>query len=76
MFIDEVVEKYNELNKDSDREIVGCKHCGNYSMWGGYEDDPTMWSCEECGETFCDRCAPVDNENDDRILCLDCRGES
>ena len=73
MTISEIVKLYNDKNNNTDKEIVSCKFCETHSMWGGYEDDPTMWSCEECGSVFCDNCCEVDNENDERILCGDCK---
>lgn len=73
MTINEIVKLYNDKNNNADEEIVTCKHCGIHSMWGGYEDDPTMWSCEECGDIFCDKCSKVDNENDERVLCRVCK---
>ena len=38
-------------------QITYCEICENFSLRGGYEDDPTIWGCEgECGMTFCEQC--------------------
>lgn len=62
----------DKLYADEAVEIVKCKYCGKTSAWEG-AFGATPWECEECGEIFCDDCCQIDNENDDRILCLDCR---
>jgi len=67
-----VIDRLNE-KVGGDFEIVQCSGCQKYSMWGGFDGDATSWSCEECGVTFCDDCAHVDNENDERVLCGSCR---
>jgi hypothetical protein len=71
--IESIVKSWNLENKDSNKEIVECKHCNKYSFWGGYEDDPTMWSCEKCGDIFCGNCVRVPNsEEQGDILCKEC----
>jgi len=74
-FISKLVDMMNDrvlAAKVSGDEIIRCHNCGEYSLWGGFEDQPSFWSCEGCGRTFCDKCHHVDNENDEQVLCGDC----
>jgi hypothetical protein len=52
--------------------IEWCKYCGRFSLWDGYEDHPTYWCCEKCGESFCDDYIHISIE-DEKVLCGDCR---
>ncbi len=70
---EEIVFLLNQRKADGDHEIVKCHFCYKHSLWGGYEDTPTFWECEECGNIFCDSCRPIDNEEDKRVLCGSCR---
>jgi len=74
-FISKLVNMMNNrvlAVKVNGNEIVCCHNCGEYSLWGGFEDQPSFWSCEDCGRTFCDNCHHIDNENDEQVLCGDC----
>lgn len=54
--------------------LYTCDICGDTSTWEGVTDKgATLWSCEKCGKIFCDSCVQIDNENDDEILCNECR---
>jgi len=76
IFFDEVIMCLNGCSTDSDNEIVRCKFCGSYSLWGGYDGDPTYWECEECNDIFCGDCCKVNNETDKFILCKDCKSKN
>lgn len=65
--IGESVKLYNESNNNSDKEILQCKYCKEYSQWG----DGIAWECESCGDIFCNNCEDIDIEND--ILCTQCK---
>jgi phage terminase large subunit GpA-like protein len=63
-------------------EICTCKFCNTEIEWGGADDQRgAIWSCEECGELFCQACFDerhghgglhrMANE-DEAILCPDC----
>lgn len=72
IFADEIIMYLNDTLVDIGIEIIRCKFCGLYSLWEGYEDHPTFWSCEDCGDCFCDNCCHIDNENEEVVLCKDC----
>ena len=72
-FKEEIILSLNKKSLNTDKVIVKCKFCGSYSLWGGMESKPTYWECEKCGDMFCGDCCHVDNENDDNILCCDCK---
>jgi hypothetical protein len=74
-FISKLVDMMNDrvlAAKVSGNEIIRCSTCGTYSFWGGHDDNPSFWCCEDCGITFCNTCHHIDNENDECVLCKSC----
>ena len=73
MTIDEIVEEHNKRCPE-DEEILQCEFCKTYSMWGGYQDDATLWFCDKCNKVFCEKRSKVNTEEDEKVLCPDCKG--
>lgn len=69
--LDIIAEEFNCEVSDSDYEIHRCKYCGTYELWGGSDRGIYIWSCDECGDTFCSGCVDVGEEN--ATLCNDCK---
>lgn len=62
-------------------KMYGCENCGRTSdddsemlSWDDLSLDGNFWQCENCANSFCDYCFPVEHhlEENDGYVCNDC----